>query len=68
MLAGADQIERLVVAAVLLARNERVDRHHAGLALRGDKDVLLVYLLEEEQHVTAPRGESQGYLISGITV
>ena len=65
-LARADEVERLVVAAVLLARNERVDGHHARLVLRGDKHVLLVGLLQEQQHVTAPGEAESGKVSNGL--
>ena len=61
-LARADQVERLVVAAVLFARDERVNGHDARLVLRRDKNVLLVGLLQEEEHVAAratPRGQRE---------
>jgi hypothetical protein len=45
----------LVVRPGLLARDERVHRHHAGLVLRAHEHVLLVRLLQEQQHVTVVR-------------
>jgi hypothetical protein len=64
LLAGADEVERLVVAPVLLPGYERVDRHHPGLVLRAHKHVLLIGLLQEQQHVTA--GEVQCYKESTV--
>jgi hypothetical protein len=55
----------LVVGPGLLARDERVHRHHAGLVLRAHEHVLLIGLLQEQQHVTVCTRESESGIYMG---